>query len=492
MGGRERVVRVYLEPPAKDIYEGIAKDLGQVEVKTPPPSPRGPTRVIISPQIDPAGARPSATPTIVHRPAPPSLPPTPSMPTIESAPPPPPPPASEIPAPPSVPPHSSLEKLLKLLLIKNQGRVILFLLMKGSSLGKDFLRFLNCLWRYVYRRLFGFLLVLESSKTKFASQLYQRRGKYARPFMHSGMVILVIAGVALGPVLVAEANSELDYDLWEKTGGSVSVLSASAMESTYTFISEKPRAEVIDYQVKEGDTLSSIANRYGVSVETIVWQNGLSSDKAKIKAGQALRVLPTTGLLHQVKRGETIYSIAKKYDVSPQAVVDWPYNTFINDETFALAVGQDLMVPDGVMPKAVPAPRRDYAQVAPGTGIVTGTGQFVWPAGGKITQWYRAWHRGIDIANKSLPGIVAADSGTVTIVGWPSPWAYGNRILVDHGNGYQTLYAHLSRIYVGAGQRVERGQVIGQMGSTGRSTGPHLHFEIRRGGAAVDPMGFLK
>lgn len=364
--------------------------------------------------------------------------------------------------------------------------------MKTPSLWEDFLQFIVCLTGYLWRRVFGAFGALEVSKSKFASQLYQRRGKYARPFIHSGMVILVIAGVTLGPVLIAETSPELEEDIWEATPVSTSVLAADQTASTYTFISEKPRAEIIEYEVKAGDTISSIAERYGVSVETIVWENNLASVTTKIREGQILRILPTTGIAHRVSRGETVYSIAKKYDVSAQAIVDWPYNTFANDETFALAVGQTLMIPDGVKPEEKPPTPRYYAQVVPQPGVVTGTGQFLWPAGGKITQGYTAWHRGIDIANKGLPGIAAADSGTVVLTGWPAPWAYGNRILIDHGNGYQTLYAHLNAIYVSPGQKVERGQVIGQMGSTGRSTGPHLHFEIRQTGVGINPLSFLR
>jgi murein DD-endopeptidase MepM/ murein hydrolase activator NlpD len=365
-----------------------------------------------------------------------------------------------------------------------------FTLMETSSIGKDFLLFWRCLFRYFRDKFFDVFGVLEASKSRLASRLYQKRGKYARPFIHSGMVVLMIAAVTLGPVLISETSDGVEQDFWQGARASSSVFSAAGQESsTYTFISEKPRAETIDYKVKSGDTISSIAGRYGISVETIVWANKLASAKSRIRAGQILKILPTTGVAHQVKRGETVYSIAKKYGVSAQAIVDWPYNTFTNDETFALAVGQTLMVPDGVMPKAAPvAPPRYIPQAPPGGG----TGQFAWPAGGRITQGYRAWHRGIDIANKGMPGVAAADAGVVAVAGWPAPWAYGNRIIIDHGNGYRTLYAHLNRIYVSAGERVSRGQVIGQMGSTGRSTGPHLHFEISRSGVKVNPVGYLK
>ena len=103
--------------------------------------------------------------------------------------------------------------------------------------------------------------------------------------------------------------------------------------------------------------------------------------------------------------------------------------------------------------------------------------------------WY---HKGIDIANKAAPDVLAADSGKVVIAGWPDGYGYGNRVLIDHGNGYRTLYAHLSRIYVIPGQTVTRGSAIGKMGSTGRSTGVHLHFEVIKGGSYLSPLSMLK
>ncbi len=149
------------------------------------------------------------------------------------------------------------------------------------------------------------------------------------------------------------------------------------------------------------------------------------------------------------------------------------------------------MIPDGVKPQEQPVQPRYLAKEIPGAGIATITGQFVWPVGGTLTQYFKSWHPGIDIANKGLPDVVAADGGTVTVAGWPTPWAYGNRVMIDHGNGTVTLYAHLSQIYVSCGQKVNKGQAIGKMGSTGRSTGPHLHFEIRKSGGSADPLSVL-
>ena len=207
-------------------------------------------------------------------------------------------------------------------------------------------------------------------------------------------------------------------------------------------------------------------------------------------------ILSLDGIRHKVSRGETIYSIGKKYGLEGseiQVMVDYPFNEFLNDETFDLATGQYLMVPDGVKPSAINTTgyvARQY-QVTPDAGSVTATGSFVWPSTGRITQSYRFYHKAIDIANKSGGAVLAADGGTVVGAGWLDGYGYGNRVIIDHGNGFVTLYAHLSAVQVRAGQRVNRGDLIGRMGSTGRSTGVHLHFEIRQGGVLLNPLSYL-
>src|SRR5690606_9648678 len=166
----------------------------------------------------------------------------------------------------------------------------------------------------------------------------------------------------------------------------------------------------------------------------------------------------------------------------------------VDDEKFTIAVGQTVVIPGGVKPEEKSAaPRTAVAQVLTrDAGAVSATGSFVWPASGRITQGFFFYHRAIDIANKSGGPVLAADSGTVITAGWPDNSGYGNRVLIDHGNGFVTLYAHLSRIQVQVGQTVNRGDILGQMGSTGRSTGTHLHFEIRRGGGLDNPLNYLK
>lgn len=361
--------------------------------------------------------------------------------------------------------------------------------MDKVPLTKDFWEFWCCLGRYVKYRLARFFYFFEKIKSAIAARLYHQRGRYTRPFLHGGLAFLVVTGIIIGPRII-EQNFANPWTSEERTAISVFSNQASAQTETMTLISAKPESEIRSYTVQPGDTISTIAEKFGVTVDTIRWENNLESVKT-IKTGQQLRILPVTGVKHKVQRGETIYSIAKKYQVDAQVIVNWPYNSFANDETFGLAVGQELTIPDGIKPKKIPTAPRFYAQ-APGGGAITATGQFVWPTGGKITQNPAWYHMAIDIANKDGPVVVAADSGKVIVVGWPAPWAYGNRVIIDHGNSYSTLYGHLAAINVSAGQNVTKGQAIGKMGSSGRSTGPHLHFEVRLNGVTQNPLNYLK
>jgi murein DD-endopeptidase MepM/ murein hydrolase activator NlpD len=317
--------------------------------------------------------------------------------------------------------------------------------------------------------------------------LVVKRGRYTRPFLHTGMTGLFLVGLLLAPVISQAVSDEEEVS----TGGVILGMRQNYMETT-TAVSVKPRDGVVTYIVQPGDTVSSIAKKFDVSIDTIRWQNDLKSIDA-IKPSQKVEVPPVTGMMHKVKRGETIYSIAKKYDIDAQQILNWPFNSYADDETFALAVGQNLVVPDGVKPaEQLWDPKRYIARTTPDAGVVSASGSFVWPAAGRITQRWVWYHKAIDIANNASPAILAADSGRVVVAGWPDGFGYGNRVIIDHGNGFQTLYGHLSSIGVSVGQTVNRGDVIGRMGSTGRSSGVHLHFEIRQGGALLNPLQYLK
>ncbi len=353
-------------------------------------------------------------------------------------------------------------------------------------------------WDYWFARLMVVYRQTESVKDVVVDGLYSKRGKYTRPFIHSGMVGLLFMGITVGPRILEEQEDVLgDQSLTR-----VQVLGLSTTEvyaqGTTTVSGEGVVAyrggEVVDYTVAANETLSQIAEKFNLKVDTILWANGLDSAKTKIREGQVLKIPPVDGVVHKVKKGETVYSIAKRYETNPQGLVDYPFNTFVDDEKFSLAIGQVLMVPDGVMPNIQPDNPTQYLakQLTPDAGAVSATGGFVWPTSGQISQGYRWYHKAVDIANGIGTPILAADSGTVTVAGWPDNSGYGNRVLIDHGNGYVTLYAHMSRIDVAAGQTVKRGDQVGVMGSTGRSTGPHLHFEIRAAGALQNPQNFLK
>lgn len=369
---------------------------------------------------------------------------------------------------------------------------------------RDFFRFVRAFAAYFFRtylaRLFG---GFESVKEAAVIKMYQQRGKYATIFVHAGVVTVMVLGVALGPTLIVDTNqsravisSALGNGIvFAEEAADARVLGETVSASdipTLTQISEKPRSEDVEYLVQDGDTLASIATKFGVSQETIGWTNPQVTSWKIIKVGLKLTIPPVTGIVHVVKSGETIYSIAKKYSSEPQSIVDFPFNTFTNDETFALAVGQRIVVPDGVMPKlAVPVMVNTLART-PDAGTVTATGTWIWPAAGRITQPFRPWHKGVDIANHDGGPILAADAGTVVVSGWPDNSGYGNRVVINHGNGFITLYAHMSRLDVVAGQRVGRGDQLGMMGSTGRSTGTHVHFEIRTTKGIIDPLTALR
>ncbi len=332
----------------------------------------------------------------------------------------------------------------------------------------------------------------DSKKGIVVGTLYRQRGKMSKRLIHVGMTSLAILGILIGPYVANEFPGR-SIDPWKVNAASGSVLSAQSEDpQTLTSISSE-RGGIIDYVVESGDTISSIADKFDISIDTIRWQNNLGKSDT-IKEGQTLQILPITGIAHKVAKGDTVESIAKRYDISPQAVVDFPFNTFANDETFDLAIGQTIIVPDGVMPQTTlfagaAAPRA--RQTTPDAGTVVASGQFVWPTQGVISQGFAWYHPGDDIANRSMPPILAADAGTIVVAGWDNS-GYGNMIFINHGNGFMTRYGHLSQISVVVGQTVNRGSVIGKMGSTGHSTGPHLHFEIYKNGVRVNPLSYLK
>jgi murein DD-endopeptidase MepM/ murein hydrolase activator NlpD len=259
-----------------------------------------------------------------------------------------------------------------------------------------------------------------------------------------------------------------------------------------TNISQKPRDKTLNYSVQKGDTISTIAQKFGISEDTIRWANDLSDDSLNV--GDTLLILPVTGIAYKVQSGDTVYSIAKKFNTDPQKIVDFPFNDFANPETFSLVNGQMLVVPDGIKPSEQPFIKQQvYIAQGPSSTSFSSSG-FTWPVHGIITQFASWYHMALDIAAPYGTPIVAAKSGTVASVSTGSwDYGYGNNVIIDHGDGYKSLYAHMESVNVSPGQQVVGGStVIGWIGLTGRTTGPHVHFEIRQNDTTVNPLPFLQ
>ncbi len=324
---------------------------------------------------------------------------------------------------------------------------------------------------------------------------------------HVGLLLLTLLTVAAsniqfsgaarrdGAALRADANPFLSSDVDEDD-----ILLPAPIPITN--IPKRIRREVVRYAVQPGDTVSDIADQYSVSADSILWANPkLEDNPDMLSLGQVLNIPPTSGVLYTVTNGDTLQKIADKFKSKqvPAAqlvrnMVDLEFNQesqSVKDPEATLTPGQFLMVPDGSKPY-VPRVVYSYSGPAP-AGAARGTGNFGWPVTGAITQKYGGRHTGIDVGAPKGTPVYAADSGYVSIAGWDrEPVSYGNEVVLNHGNGYSTRYAHLSAIMVDAGESVKKGQLIGRVGSTGNSTGAHLHFEIIKNGVGRNPFSFLR
>ena len=352
---------------------------------------------------------------------------------------------------------------------------------------QDLKLFLVFLKDYFKSRFFNFGHGFEKIKDLIVAFLITKRGKYSQSFLNTSFFLLVASALIGGPIIAENSpfNSGIEIDGSRYQAEEVSYNPYEG--SLRTVISVKPRDSIVNYSVVGDDTLASIAKKFNISVDTIKWTNNLKTDT--IKPGQSLKIPPVTGVVHKVVSGETIYTIAKKYSTDAQKIVNFPFNDFTDLDSFGLTAGQTLYVPDGVIEEEQPrVSQRFLAQIQAG---VRGSSNFIWPTSGMITQYPVWYHMALDIANSSGPAVIAADSGTVIFVGCVR-YGYGCHVIIDHNNGYQTLYGHLSSYSVEAGDSVSQGNQIGVMGSTGMSTGTHLHFEVRSGGTLLNPLNFLK
>jgi murein DD-endopeptidase MepM/ murein hydrolase activator NlpD len=265
------------------------------------------------------------------------------------------------------------------------------------------------------------------------------------------------------------------------------------------------------YTVQQGDTLSGIAEKFDLkgnddltASEMLAQSNKPDvADEDDLSVGQKLRIPIRSGIIHTVLSAETLSEVADQYDVSTRDIVAVAANGIANADS--LKVGQEILVPNPTRyakpapPAPTPAPSSSGSSSSAGgsssgsTGRASGAG-FSWPTSGPLSSRFGPGHPlGIDIDLFSNPNaaIAAAAGGTVTFAGGNTCCSYGLYVIVDHGNGYQTLYAHLSRIAVSVGEKVSQGEVLGSGGRTGYATGNHLHFEVHRNGSVINPMSVL-
>ncbi len=282
----------------------------------------------------------------------------------------------------------------------------------------------------------------------------------------------------------------------------------------HTIIPARPRTEVIKYTVVEGDTVFGIAQKFNLRPETILWGNYyvLIDDPHRLKPGQELNILPVDGVYYEWHQGDGLNGVSQGYGVSPEAIVSCPGNHLSMETVGDFAApniepGTWIIVPGGTrgfVSWSAPRISRTNPAVAhqfgPGACEAVmdgpiGTGSYIFPTDNPYVSGYdfspSTNHRAVDFGGQLGVPVYASDSGVVVYAGW-NDYGYGNMVVVDHGSDWQTLYAHLSALNVACGSYVYQGDTIGFLGSTGNSSGPHLHFEIMSGAyGRVNPHDFL-
>jgi murein DD-endopeptidase MepM/ murein hydrolase activator NlpD len=261
----------------------------------------------------------------------------------------------------------------------------------------------------------------------------------------------------------------------------------------HTFQTTPPNHNFQTYVVERGDTPNIIASKFNISAETLLGGNPwLSQESNQLRAGTELIILPIDGVLHTVGPGETVESIAELYEIPVEEIIAYESNSL--EFPYRLQPETEILVPGARIGQFYWTAPKEVAGSGGQQWAVRGTGTYVWPVTGRcVTNFYWYGHPGLDVALAIGSPVVASDRGTVTWASWASGpyFDYGNLIVINHGNGYETLYAHLNGINVYPGQVVEQGQYIGASGNTGRSSGPHLHFEIRYNDFRDNPLNYL-
>ena len=333
-------------------------------------------------------------------------------------------------------------------------------------------------------------------------QLYNRAGSASEP----GQVVMA------APV-ATPTPTEIPAQMPTFEAETAFIWGISRLANVHTDIPSRSRFDVTQYTVEKGDTVFGIAQKFGLKPETILWGNQfvLADNPHNLQVGQKLNILPVDGTYHRWSAGDGLNGVARFFGVEPEDIINFPGN-HLDPQTIGdlshpnIEPGTWLVIPGGTrefVSWSAPSIPRDNPGVAkvlgPGAcGSVVngaiGSGAFIWPANNHFLSGFdytpNANHFGIDIAGSAGDAVYAVDNGVVVYAGWNN-WGYGNVVVVNHGNGWQTLYAHLSAYNVGCGQSVYQGNAVGAIGSTGNASGAHLHFEMMNNGAKVNPWNYL-
>lgn len=362
-------------------------------------------------------------------------------------------------------------------------------------------KFCSFFLKYVSLKLWDLVLLVRNifkysgifaqfSKRWLVKKLIWSRGRLGKPIaslivFSVALVVFTVGEVLNSSKLVNRQEINPDYLT------TVTDIIPQRYVAQTTIPESRKQATSFTYVVEGGDTLSGIGSKFRISVDAIKYVNGLTGDS--IKPGDSLTIPPISGLIHEVKKGESLEDIADKYSVPAQAIADFNYIL----DTSKLAVGTELVIPDAKVPRppvVVASPAFSVPGIITGGAPTPSDTYCVWPSTVYIVTQYFSWyHNGLDIATPwgQVPPLFACTSGTVVRSGW-DPYGLGLHVIIDHGGGYQTVYGHMQQINVSYGQGVGRGEVIGLMGNTGRSTGPHVHFIVKYNGVAQNPLNYMR
>ena len=283
----------------------------------------------------------------------------------------------------------------------------------------------------------------------------------------------------------------------------------------HTNIPARPRQDILKYTIAKGDTVIGIAAKFNLKPKSVMFGNyyTLRDDPENLSIGQVLNILPVDGYYYQWQAGDGLNGVAKGLNVKPEDIINYPLNhldlaTVGNFANPNIKPGTWLIIPGGTRPYTSWSAPVGVTRTNPAIARVMGAGScgaikdgavglgtFIWPANKHYLSGYDyspdTNHRGIDIAGNTGEPIYAVDAGVIVYAGW-NDWGYGNMVMIDHGNGWQSLYGHMNSIAVVCGQSVDQGWIIGTIGSTGHSSGSHLHFELMHTlYSKVNPWNYL-